>query len=315
MNRPRDLVPDDAWIRSLRGERNPVDPFLPYHFLIEKERTASGAVEDVITVFLTNRECGFTCLMCDLWKNTTTDRVPDGAILAQIRYALDRLPPAKHLKLYNSGNFFDPGAVPGSDYPAIAALAEGFESLIVENHPRVGRQRALRFAEILRPRLEVAMGLETVHPEVLPLLNKKMLPRDFRSAVSFYREHGIGTRAFLLLRPPFLSEEEGVEWAKRSLDFAFDAGCGCCSVIPTRAGNGAMELLMSRELFHPPSLDSLEDVLAYGIGLGAGRVFADTWDLGLFSSCPHCLPARQERIEHMNHRQEILPPVPCPCRG
>ena len=31
-------------------------------------------------------------------------------------------------------------------------------------------------------------------------------------------------RAFILVRPPFLSEDEGLEWAKRSLDFAFAAG-------------------------------------------------------------------------------------------
>ena len=28
-------------------------------------------------------------------------------------------------------------------------------------------------------------------------------------------------RAFILVRPPFLTDAEGLEWAKRSLDFAF----------------------------------------------------------------------------------------------
>ena len=77
-------------------------------------RRAGGAVEDVATL-LSNRECPFRCLMCDLWKNTTTDASPDGAVAAQIEYALARLPPALHVKLYNAGNFFDAQAIPPAD--------------------------------------------------------------------------------------------------------------------------------------------------------------------------------------------------------
>ena len=42
----------------------------PYAFFVEEERSASGEVVPVATVFLTNRECPWRCLMCDLWKNT-----------------------------------------------------------------------------------------------------------------------------------------------------------------------------------------------------------------------------------------------------
>ena len=76
---------------------------------------------DVATLFLTNRECPYRCLMCDLWKNTLTETVPIGAIPAQIDYALGQLPPARQIKLYNSGSFFDPHAIPPQDHPAIAA--------------------------------------------------------------------------------------------------------------------------------------------------------------------------------------------------
>ena len=81
---------------------------------------ASGEIASVNTLFLTNRECPWHCVMCDLWKNTLTETVPVGAIPAQIEYALARLPTARVIKLYNSGSFFDPRAVPVADYPAIA---------------------------------------------------------------------------------------------------------------------------------------------------------------------------------------------------
>ena len=86
-----------------------MEPSRPYAFLVEPERTRAGTIEDTAVIFLTNRECPFRCLMCDLWKNTTDERVPDGAIADQVEHALAHLPPACHVKLYNAGNFFGPG--------------------------------------------------------------------------------------------------------------------------------------------------------------------------------------------------------------
>ncbi|MBK9106327.1 MAG: radical SAM protein [Saprospiraceae bacterium] len=306
---------DDRWIRSHRAPKNQVDELLPYAFLVEEECTASGAIESVATLFLTNKECPFRCLMCDLWKNTTDERVQPGSIPAQIAYALARLPPSKHIKLYNSGNFFDTKAIPPEDYQAIASLLDPFETVIVECHPKLINDRSLTFRDMIKGKLEVAIGLETAHPEVLEKLNKSMSLDDFSQSVRYLNDHNIRSRAFILLKPPFLTEQEGVHWAKRTLDFAFDAGVGCCVVIPTRAGNGAMDVLETGGFFSKPSLDSLEEVLDYGIALGRGRVFADVWDLEIFSDCPECLDARKKRLESINLHQELLPQISCDCRS
>jgi radical SAM enzyme (TIGR01210 family) len=287
-----------------------VDPWRPYAFLAEQEPGPDGKPVEVATVFLTNRECPWRCLMCDLWRNTLDETVPDGAIAAQIRHAVERLPPARWLKLYNSGSFFDHRAVPPAEYPEIARLAAGFERVIVECHPALAR-RAPEFRDLLPGRLEVAMGLETAHPEVLERLNKRMTLDRFRRAAEFLAAEGIDLRAFILVRPPWLSEEEGLEWAKRSLDFAFECGASVCSLIPTRAGNGAMEALARSGEFAPPCLSSLESALEYGLRLGAGRVFADLWDIEQFSRCESCSADRIARLRRMNAEQGVLPPLPC----
>ena len=303
----------DREIVAARPPKEPVDSRRPYAYLIERERTAAGRVEDVATLFLTNRECPFRCLMCDLWKHTTDAPVAGGDIPAQIDFALSRLPTARHVKLYNSGNFFDAKAIPPKDHPAIARRIQQFETVIVENHPRLCNERCAAFADRIAGRLEIALGLETAHPVALKHLNKRMTRDDFRRAAELLTTAGIAVRTFILLRPPYLSEEEGIEWALRSLEFAFDAGASCCSVIPTRSGNGIMDELERAGLFHPPSLASLETVLARGIAIGRGRVFADLWDLERFYDCPRCGPERRTRLEQMNYRQEVLPPVACSC--
>lgn len=312
MNEP-DFEITDNWIISCRGAKNNVDPWLPYAFLTEKERTVEGEIEDTAIIFLTNRECPFFCLMCDLWKNTTNATVPSGAIPLQIRFALDKLKPARHLKLYNSGNFFDKKAIPEEDYASIADLISDFRTVIVESHPKLINDNCLYFRDMLKPDLQVAMGLEIANADILKKLNKKMTPDDFRKAAGFLKMNKIISRTFILLNPPFLTEEEGIYWAEKTIDFAFDCGTECCIIIPVRTGNGAMEKLAEKGYFVMPSLRSLERVLEYGISLGAGRVFADLWDIEKFSSCERCSGQRIKRLETMNFTQQISPQVNCSC--
>jgi radical SAM enzyme (TIGR01210 family) len=308
----------DRNIVAARPDRNPLDVSAPYSFLVEPERDHAGLVTDIATIFLTNRECPFKCLMCDLWRNTTEQPVPVGAIPRQIEFALQRLPPATHLKLYNSGNFFDAKAIPREDWSAIVERARGFRSVIVENHPKLCGPSCLDFRDRLAGHgveLEIAIGLETVHPTVLPRLNKQMTLDEYSRAVAFLVQAGIRVRSFVLLRPPFLTEDEGVEWALRSVEFAFDQGVSCCAVIPTRAGNGILEQLAAAGDFSPPQLTSLERVLERGIGLNRGRVFVDLWDAQQFASCLHCINARVARLDRMNLSQSVEESIDCPvCR-
>jgi radical SAM enzyme (TIGR01210 family) len=316
MNESPDFKIDNQWIKSHRGKKNTVDPDRPYHYFIEKECIIPGIIDEVSTILLTNSECPFRCLMCDLWKNTTDKPVQQGAIPAQIQYALTRLPLTKHLKLYNSGNFFDPRAIPPDDYENIARLINHFQTIITESHPVFIGRNSLLFSDLLKPaKLQVAIGLETVHPGILPRLNKHMTLSDFEQAISFLTSNGVTTRAFILLRPPFLTETEGVYWAKKSIDFAFNVGIESCSVIPVRSGNGALDVLAESNCFSQPGIKSLEQVIEYGIGLKLGSVFADLWDIDRFSSCPECLDMRKERLLKMNLNQRIYPPVICSCSG
>ena len=171
-------------------------------------------------------------------------------------------------------------------------MAAAFERVIVECHPRLVGRRCREFRRLLASEFEVAMGLETVHPEVLPRLNKEMTLDDFARAAKALRADGVAVRAFILIRPPFLRDGEGLEWACRSLDYAFSLGVECCSLIPTRAGNGAMEELARQGLFAPPSLESLEGALEYGLSL-TGRP-RSCWTCGTSSRVSPEAPDRAD---------------------
>jgi hypothetical protein len=52
--------------------------------------------------------------------------------------------------------------------PNIIEIAEAipFETVLVESHPKLVNDRCIDFQNLLKPQLQIAMGLETVHPGV-----------------------------------------------------------------------------------------------------------------------------------------------------
>ena len=300
-------------IIDARGPRNEVSADRPYAYFVEQEYSRAGCDEAVATVFLTNRECPFKCLMCDLWKNTLEESVQPGQIVKQIRFALEQLEPARHIKLYNSGNFFDRKAVPEFDVQECAGLVGGFDTVIVENHPRFCDERCVRFRDALGTDLDVAIGLETAHEGALERLNKQMTVDLFAERVRFLRSNGIHVRSFILIRPPFLTEAESLEWAIRSVEFAFDCGVECAPLIPVRAGNGIMDQLQASGEWAPPTVETVETAFETALRLGRGRVFLDLWDSHLWLKCHECSEQRLARLDLMNHTQTIPAPVDCRC--
>jgi archaeosine synthase beta-subunit len=325
---PATTVERDRFVLDRRGARPQHDPWRSQGLIVEDERAADGSIARMATVFLTGRECPWRCVMCDLWHYTSSTDTPRGAIAAQVaaaRAALREQPiPVTAVKLYNAGSFFDARAVPDADYAAVAASVAGLARVIVESHPSlvIRGGRLDRFvASLARSRtsdslvrLEVAMGLETAHPDALDRLNKRFTLARFNDAARRLQDRDVALRVFLLISPPFIAPHEQDDWLLRSIDAAFACGTSVVSLVPTRAGNGAMEALVEAGCFRAPTIGDVERsfALALAHARGRGRVFVDLWDLERLSECPHCLVARRDRLHAMNLEQRVLSPVSCP---
>jgi radical SAM enzyme (TIGR01210 family) len=276
----------------------------------EAETDAAGRSRDCLTVLLRNPECPWRCVFCDLWQHTAPRGQASEPIGDQIRRALAETEGQGRdwAKLYNAGSFFDAGAIPSAELPGIAELCRPFARVIVECHPTLVRPAVFAFRDQIRPaQLEVALGLETAHPETLAKLNKGITPDDFARAAGLLRNGDVDIRAFVLVRPPFLEPATGLDWVFRSLEFAFAAGASVVSLIPTRLGNGALEALAAAGQFVPPTLAELEAALEFGLRLGRGRVFADLWELDRWAASETNFTARRNRLAEMNRRQVVLP--------
>ncbi|MEO8480644.1 MAG: radical SAM protein [Acidobacteriota bacterium] len=322
---PEDAPGRDQFILARRGPRTPPDPWAAPRMVIEDERAADGSITSVAAIFLAGKECPWRCTMCDLWRDTLETDTPHGAIPRQLEGTWPHRPDScTTVKLYNAGSFFDPHAVPDDDYVGIVDALRGVRHVIVESHPSLIGLRTMRLRDLLRtravtesgpPTLEVAMGLETCHPSALERLNKRMTTADFARAAERLKENDVTLRVFLLISPPFVPAAEQDEWLTRSIDFAITCGATAISMIPTRAGNGALEALADEHAFAEPQLADVERSLALALARVEGsrtRVFADLWDLARFAPCGSCAGPRQARLTIMNRTQVSgVPITPC----
>lgn len=315
LNPPRETREARQRRIAARGPKEKVDPWRPVGVLVEEELGRRRVVEPVTTIFLANRECPFHCAMCDLWKHTLDEPTPRGAIPTQMDRALQGLPRTPVLKLYNAGNFFDPLAIPESDYEAIRERMARFEQVVIENHPRLTGERCREFLRERPTEIEVAMGLETIHEPTLSRLDKQMTSADFARAAEKLLAWGATVRAFIVMYLPGLVGEEAIEWTIRSVEFATAHGVDCCSIIPLRSGNGWIDQLVASGETALPTLEDLERVIEGLPVTSSERVFVDLWDAKLLAACEACRDARIARLRRFNLTQQLEPAVTCEACG
>lgn len=307
---------DDRRIRSHRPPKPDVDPWRAHGSLIEEERRPNGVVEHALTVFLAGAECPFTCTFCDLWRWTIDGDTPRGALpqqLADVLRSVNGGPTLPHrLKLYNASNFFDKRAVPAADVPVIAALAAPFAGVTVESHANTIGPLTLEFARLITGRLEVAVGLETIHPVAASRLNKRLDLKRFDLAARFLSDHGIDLRVFVLLGAPYTPVDESVEWTVRTVEYAVERGASVVSIIPVRGGNGEMERLESLGHFTPPTLSQLEAAVDRSVSFSPAAVSGDLWDAERLARCNSCGTGRIARLRRINVTGRAEPAIVCP---
>ena len=229
-------------------------------------------------------------------------RTPPGALTKQLEDVVSVLddPVPERIKIYNASNFFDRRAVPPEDWADIARLVRPFTAVTVESHASTIGRDVLEFARLIDGRLEVAVGLETVHPFASSQINKRLDIDRFDRAASFLIENGIDLRVFVLIGVPYVPVEESVQWTVRSVEHAVAQGASVVSIIPVRGGNGELERLQALGHFTPPNLAQLEQVVLECSAITASVVTVDLWDLDRVDACADCKPARIDRLNRFN---------------
>jgi radical SAM enzyme (TIGR01210 family) len=194
------------------------------------------------------------CTMCGYHGEAAPASADD--IMHQFTEALGRRSDEPIAKLYTSGSFFDEREIPAMIRKKILGELGGrFRRVVIESRPEYVTDAVLREATGICPGLEVAMGLESASERVLHLsVRKGFTFNDFAQKAALARDCGARLRAYILLKPPFLTEKEALDDAVRSMLQAAPL-CDTISLNPVNVQRGTVvEHLWKRRIYRPPWL-------------------------------------------------------------
>lgn len=323
------LEPIQRLMRATRG-LGPREGDLgePTKVWTERERFR-GEVAEALVVVLRTRGCTWAlqggCTFCGYVNESMVRKVSGEHMLEQMRRALAREHRGQQVvKIYTSGSFLDATEVPREAQPAILRLLpRGVAKVTVEAQSHHATREALEAVrDALRPgvELEVALGLESAREPVLAYsVNKDDRFPDFVAACRHARDVGVRTKAYLMLKPPFLTEREALEDVVESALQAAEH-CDLVSINPCNVQSRTLvERLWRRGLYRPPWLWSVAEALRRVREATTTPVRSNPVGAGQergAHNCGRCDAAVARAIEEFSLTLDasLLPGAECACR-
>jgi radical SAM enzyme (TIGR01210 family) len=224
------------------------------------------------------------------------------------------------IKIYTSGSFLDEREVGAETRRAIAETFADRERIVVESLPDfVEREKIEDFTEQGLD-TDVAVGLETATDRVRhDCVNKYFDFEDFVEASEHAEAAGAGIKAYLLMKPPFLSESEAIEDMKYSVRKCAEYA-HTVSMNPTNVQRYTMvDELYFRDGYRPPWLWSVAEVLEDTADADA-IVVSDPVGHGSDRgphNCGECDDRVQKAIKDFDLRQDpsVFSEVTCECEA
>jgi len=230
--------------------------------------------------------------------------------------------PCPLVKIYTSGSYLDEREVPAETRAAIAETFAGRDRIVIESLPDfVAAEKLADFTEHGLA-VDVAVGLETATDRVRhDCVNKYFDFADFETACAAAADAGAGVKAYLLLKPPFLTESEAVEDMIASVRrCAGIDGCHTVSMNPTNVQRYTMvEQLYFDGGYRPPWLWSVVEVLRETTDVEA-IVVSDPVGAGSDRgphNCGECDEVVERAVKDFNLRQDpsVFEEVGCTCEA
>jgi len=233
----------------------------------------NGEIVDALVVILRTSGCSWArkkgCTMCGYF-NDCNPEVSGDDLITQMKRALEKANGGEVLKIFTSGSFLDDREIPQKACQKILEMASGrFEQVTIETRPEYVMRESLDGCLSRVENLQVALGLESANDLVLShSINKGFLFSDYQKAADIVKKAGATLKTYLLLKPPFLTEEDAIKDSIESAKKIKDT-TDVISLNPVNVQKGTLvERLWRRDEYRPPWLWSVMRVLEECKNLG-----------------------------------------------
>lgn len=222
------------------------------------------------------------------------------------------------LNIFTAGSFFNAGEIPAETQHGIAAAVaaqHNIRILRVESRLEHITEASVMpvIAALGGKTLDVVIGFETQDDQIRRILRKGMSKRGLEEKIALLKRLGARVSVYLMIKPHHVVEEGwGIEEAKASIRYAFDAGADEVQLQATYIVNadpddskGDKNLMYAWHQtygFEPPSLWSIAEILRDTAPLGP--VMLGAWETEIpppvrspsDRNCPVCRDVLLARI-------------------
>jgi len=258
---------------SKRRKRDPTRPSAKWIASARVGREQGNALAVVLSTIgcAHARSDSGGCTMCSYLLDGVQERPTSDKIVSQFKSAMLELETKDaplSVKIYTSGSFLDDEEVPAearSEILTNIAKDERIREVVLESRPEYLNDAILsEIRNALGDRIvEIGMGLESVSDTVRTLcINKNFDLQMFKEALKIAKNYNIGMRAYVLLKPPLLTERDALLDAVSTVQAARALGVTTVSLNPVNVQKYTLvERLWSRGNYRPPWLWSVLEVL------------------------------------------------------
>ncbi|MHA1907619.1 MAG: archaeosine biosynthesis radical SAM protein RaSEA [Candidatus Thorarchaeota archaeon] len=238
------------------------------------------AVGEAISIVFTTLGCSYArgdaggCTMCSYLLDGTEKAPTDEQLIQQFQSVLEKHAESQgplSVKLYTSGSFLDEDEVSKEARTSIFELIsqdDRIHEVVIESRPEYVTDTMMKeLRNTLGTRhIEIGIGLESSNDLIRGIcINKGFNLLDFKNAISTAADHSIGIRAYVLLKPPFLTEKGAYQDTLHTIQQCGELGVSTVSINPVNIQRSTLvETLWERGEYRPAWLWTLVEVLREG---------------------------------------------------
>ncbi|WP_457559502.1 archaeosine biosynthesis radical SAM protein RaSEA [Candidatus Harpocratesius sp.] len=248
------------------------------------DRLKSGMGTEITLIFR-SRACSWAgsasggCTMCGYWNDRAEGDITSDHYWLQFISTIEKFKSLLEdhnekivFKMFTSGSFCDPKELDEKLQLKILQKLADFESIkeiVLESRPEYLTSDLLtKYRQIIQEKyLEIGIGIESSSDYIRAnIINKGFNWRQIVQAVERVHAHNFGVKAYLLFKPPFLSEYTALMDLFQSIRDCVQLGVDTISINPTNIQqNTVCSVLASQNQFRSPWFYSLFWIIKHAI--------------------------------------------------